>query len=408
MSATFWSCRRQTVRQRSPPASGSPPASSRLSPRAPSAASMRPVPGCPASATQRARQAALPDATTLAASLAQAIDGTPFRPDTFAPFLTDVEAARRQPLLQRGDLNGTSLALRLDSLLVEAGDRWLAMLPLRGVANPQAVATAIAGFDDVGLVFLDLKAESDLLLGTYLHEALNLSFAGSVAIVILLSISLRSLRRTVAVRAATCCRSDLYRGAPVDGSRAGCRFSICSDCSWSRRSAPTTACSSSAACRIPDELAQTAHDRLARTGRSLHRDRFWDPVVLVHSGAARDRPYGGHRRLSQPAVRRDPQPATPADQPIGLRAAGTINGRHDGHTNDNDQIARVRHRSATPPLATGHDGGRRDRASRLHQCLLSGAQEPLWTNASTPHFIRILQSIALFRSSIRRRARAWS
>jgi predicted exporter len=149
--------------------------------------------------TQRARREALPDATTLAASLAQAIDGTPFRPDTFAPFLTDVEAARHQPLLQRGDLKGTSLALRVDSLLVEAGEGWLAMLPLRGVANPQAVAAAVAGFDMSGLVFIDLKAESDLLLGSYLHEALNLSFAGSVAIVILLSISLRSLRRTLAV-----------------------------------------------------------------------------------------------------------------------------------------------------------------------------------------------------------------
>ena len=153
----------------------------------------------PSLATQRARQAALPDAVTLAASLAQAIDGTPFRPDTFSSFLTDVGAARRQPLLQRGDLNGTSLALRVDSLLVRAGDRWLAMLPLRGVANPQPVATAVAGFDMSGLVFLDLKAESDRLLGTYLREALNLSLAGSVAIVILLSISLRSLRRTLAV-----------------------------------------------------------------------------------------------------------------------------------------------------------------------------------------------------------------
>jgi predicted exporter len=153
----------------------------------------------PSLGTQRARQAALPDATILTASMAQAIDGTPFRPDTFSPFLTDVEAARGQPLLQREDLNGTSLALRVDSLLVQSGDRWLAMLPLRGVANPRAVATAVAGFDMSGLVFLDLKAESDQLLGTYLHEALNLSFAGSVAIVILLSISLRSLRRTLAV-----------------------------------------------------------------------------------------------------------------------------------------------------------------------------------------------------------------
>ena len=149
--------------------------------------------------TQRARQAALPDATTLAASLGQAIEGTPFRPDTFAPFLTDVEAARHQPPLQRGDLTRTSLALRVDSLLVQSSDRWRAMLPLRGVANPLAVATAIAGFDMSGLFFIDLKAESDLLLGSYLHEALNLSFAGSVAIVILLLISLRSLHRTLTV-----------------------------------------------------------------------------------------------------------------------------------------------------------------------------------------------------------------
>ena len=120
-------------------------------------------------------------------------------PDTFSPFLTDVEAARRQPLLQRADLNGTSLALRLDSLLVEASGRWLAMLPLRGVANDQALATTVAGYDDAGLVFLDLKAESDRLLGTYLHEALTLSLAGIIAIVVLLSISLRSPRRTVAV-----------------------------------------------------------------------------------------------------------------------------------------------------------------------------------------------------------------
>ena len=44
----------------------------------------------PSLATQRARQALLPDAPTLSASLAQAIDGTPFRPDIFSPFLGEV------------------------------------------------------------------------------------------------------------------------------------------------------------------------------------------------------------------------------------------------------------------------------------------------------------------------------
>ena len=73
------------------------------------------------------------------------------------------------------------------------------MLPLRGVADSRAVAAAIAGVDNKELLFLDLKAESDQLLASYLHEALTLSFAGSAAIVVLLSFSLRSPRRTVAV-----------------------------------------------------------------------------------------------------------------------------------------------------------------------------------------------------------------
>jgi predicted exporter len=153
----------------------------------------------PSEATQRTRQAALPDAATLQANMDQAIEGTPFRPGTFAPFLADVAAARRQPLLQPQDLNGSSLALRLDSLLVHVSGHWLAMLPLRDVSDSRAVAEMVASSNDKNLLFLDLKAESDRLLGTYLHEALTLSLAGSIAIAVLLSISLRSLRRTITV-----------------------------------------------------------------------------------------------------------------------------------------------------------------------------------------------------------------
>lgn len=171
----------------------------------------------PSLPTQRARQAALPDAATLQASLTQALVGTPFRPDTFAPFLTDVAAARAEPLLQRDALNGTSLALRLDSLLVHGAAGWLAMLPLHGVSDAQTVAKAITAFDDRQLVLLDLKAQSDQLLGTYLHEALNLSIAGSLVIVLLLTVSLRSPRRTVAVllplAAAVICTAGLLLSA---------------------------------------------------------------------------------------------------------------------------------------------------------------------------------------------------
>jgi predicted exporter len=153
----------------------------------------------PSLATQRTRQTTLPDAPTLKARLAEASENTPFRPDIFSPFLADAEAARHQPLLRREDLNGTSLALRVDSLLVRGQGQWLAMLPLHGVTDGAAVARAVAGFDVETLVFLDLKAESDRLLGSYLQEAMTLSVAGGLAIVVLLTGSLRSLRRTMAV-----------------------------------------------------------------------------------------------------------------------------------------------------------------------------------------------------------------
>ncbi len=151
----------------------------------------------PAEATQKARQAALRDA---AANLGQAVAGTAFRPDSFAPFLAAIDAVPGQPLLQRSDLAGTSLALRLDSLLLQGPKGWTALMPLQGVTHPAALPeAAIAGFNQPGLLLLDLKTESDRLLEAYLHEALMLSLVGCLVIVLLLSVSLRSVARIAAV-----------------------------------------------------------------------------------------------------------------------------------------------------------------------------------------------------------------
>lgn len=153
----------------------------------------------PSEATQRARQAALPDPATLRANLDQAFAGTAFREDVFAPFLADVAAAAHQPLLHQRDLDGTGLALRLDSLLLSDPGGWTALLPLRGVADPNILTREIAALGEPGLLFVDLKAESDRLLDAYLREAQTLSLVGSLVIVALLSVSLRSPRRIAAV-----------------------------------------------------------------------------------------------------------------------------------------------------------------------------------------------------------------
>jgi predicted exporter len=144
----------------------------------------------PSEAAQRARQEALPGPDSLRAGLELASEGLPFRADVFEPFLKDAEAARNAPLLERTSLEGTSLLLRLDSLLVKSGDGWAAMLPLRGVGDPKALGEALRG----KAVLLDLKSESDALYRTYRQEALMLALAGGVAIVALLAISLRSVR----------------------------------------------------------------------------------------------------------------------------------------------------------------------------------------------------------------------
>lgn len=156
----------------------------------------------PSRRSQLARQAALPPPDALERNLAQAMTGLPFRAGAFAPFEKDVAAARVMAPLDRSRLQGSAIALKVDSLLVAQGEgAWTAMLPLRGVTDPQAVARQVAALGEPGVTVLDLKRESDALYRSYLHEALRNSLGGTLAIVALLLAGLRSLRRVVDVLA---------------------------------------------------------------------------------------------------------------------------------------------------------------------------------------------------------------
>jgi len=160
----------------------------------------------PSDATQRQRQATLPRPDALRAQLAQAQKGTPFNPGLFEPFLADVEAARLQPLLTRETLQGSALALKLDSLLIRraavtqsAG--WAALLPLRGVERPAEIAQALARVPGARAVLLDIKRDADQMFSTYRREAQSHTLLGAAAIAVLLFISLRSPRRVFDVLA---------------------------------------------------------------------------------------------------------------------------------------------------------------------------------------------------------------
>ncbi|MBS6362592.1 MMPL family transporter [Burkholderia sp.] len=165
----------------------------------------------PSDAAQRARLASLPPADVLATRMRAAVANQPIsvKPELFAPFIADVDAARGQPLLTRADLRGTSMALAVDALLSERAGRWSAMLPLRAPdaataaaaapdapsldATPIRHAFARAGVPDA--LFVDMKAEADRLYVNYVHEDIRLSLAGFAAIAVLLLIALRSPQR---------------------------------------------------------------------------------------------------------------------------------------------------------------------------------------------------------------------
>jgi len=155
----------------------------------------------PSRHAQRARQAALPAPADLRRNLQQALRGLPYRREAFEPFLTTAAEVRTMPLVSRDSLQGTSFALKLDTLLVRRGPGWAAMLPLRGVTDAARIAREISALSGTQAVLLDLKGESDRLYGDYRREALTHSALGAAAIVALLFLGLRSARRVFDVLA---------------------------------------------------------------------------------------------------------------------------------------------------------------------------------------------------------------
>ena len=161
----------------------------------------------PSLATQGARRDSLPEPSVLRDNLAKATAGLAIRSEQLAPFLDDVESARRGALITPQDLRGTSLAAGFGALVLHQRDRWNALLPLHAAdaAAPDIdlarVKQALDGAGSSDAQLLDLKRESDALYRSYLHEAIRLSLAGLAAIVALLWVALRSPVRAARVLA---------------------------------------------------------------------------------------------------------------------------------------------------------------------------------------------------------------
>lgn len=158
----------------------------------------------PSARLQRQRLDSLPDAATLVPRLQAALQDSPLSAARLEPFLSDVQAARTGGVMQRTALEGSALALAVDSMLMPAqGGGWNVMMPLRPA--PGAFDSSLPverlrqALEGSGAVFVDLKTEFEDLYGGYVSEAVRLSLAGCVGIVLLLVLTLRSPMRLMRV-----------------------------------------------------------------------------------------------------------------------------------------------------------------------------------------------------------------
>jgi len=137
----------------------------------------------PSAATQRARQAGLPEGAALAGRLGAALEGLPFRREAFEPFLAGVAASRGLAPLTPGALAGTPLGTRLAPLLQETAGGWRGVVPLHGLRDPAGLPA--------GSLFIDLKSELGGVLAGYTARAWRLLAMSAAVILVLLGVGLR-------------------------------------------------------------------------------------------------------------------------------------------------------------------------------------------------------------------------
>jgi predicted exporter len=150
----------------------------------------------PSLATQRSRQARLPDRSTLEAALAQAQRDLPFQPGLFTPFVDDVETARALPLLTPQAFSTSPLGGRLQSMLTRREGRSVALATLSNVHDAPAIAAQARAFDGnaerVGV--LDLKSASESLVASYRERIGQALLAALVLLTLAVAIAFRDIR----------------------------------------------------------------------------------------------------------------------------------------------------------------------------------------------------------------------
>jgi predicted exporter len=154
----------------------------------------------PSAATQLARRAALPNEPTLAAAIATALQGLPFRADAFQRFASDVAATRAMPPVTLASATTPLFAARLQPLLFQRADGWYGLVVPHGISDTARFAAAFAG--SPGTSYVDVHAESNGIVARTTARAGRWLAIGAVLAVLLLALRLREPHRVARVLGA--------------------------------------------------------------------------------------------------------------------------------------------------------------------------------------------------------------
>lgn len=138
----------------------------------------------PSQEQQVRRQAAIPNEDVVRERLRQAVAGTPFRVDAFAPFASTLASARRATPLQPPDFAGTPLGAWVDAHLVELESHWVALISLVN-PRPGELATLVADWP-LAAELIDLQSASVELVRDYRKGALRAIGVGALLILLML------------------------------------------------------------------------------------------------------------------------------------------------------------------------------------------------------------------------------
>jgi predicted exporter len=153
----------------------------------------------PSLQTQQYRQSLLPDRETLSERMHDALQGLPFRVESFDPFLDAVEETKSLKLLKPEDLQGSSLGAAFDGLLSINASSVSGVIRLSGLVDPTALEKLLKESAIPQVAFINLKSSTNNLILEFRQEMLSRIGWVAAVILLVLIIGLRDIRRSLRV-----------------------------------------------------------------------------------------------------------------------------------------------------------------------------------------------------------------